>query len=172
MPPESDYPECDHITDTQRHKFCDMVLFADALLGEVIVELESNGLFDNTLFVFLSDNGGNTGNPRGQNLPLRGKKGSKFEGGIRTASFLYGGYIDALMGSVDCDYEGIFYINDWFPTLLQIASNNQLTNDEITIVVSEVDDIAIDGIGLLSNILSQCGYTGSDSKFVNDRNTT
>ena len=161
LAPNRNYPECDNITDVQRHRFCDMVQFADALIGEIVVELEDNGLFENTVIAFLSDNGGATGNPRGQNLPLRGKKGSKFDGGVRTASFLYGGSIDALLGSGSCDYEGLFYINDWGPTLLQIASNNQLTNDDIASIVAEVDDSEIDGIGLWSNILMECGYTGT-----------
>ncbi|MBI3681607.1 MAG: sulfatase [Acidobacteria bacterium] len=61
-------------------------LFADALaevdwsVGEILSFLERQGLARNTLVIFLSDNGGT---PRSNNAPLRGNKGSIWEGGVR-----------------------------------------------------------------------------------------
>ena len=52
-------------------------------VGEVVGKLKSEGLFDNTLLFFLTDNGG-AKNMMADNTPLRGFKGSLYEGGIRT----------------------------------------------------------------------------------------
>lgn len=52
----------------------------DDAIGEVFAKLRDRGLDDNTLVLFISDNGGDGG---GSNGPLRGKKGELFEGGLR-----------------------------------------------------------------------------------------
>lgn len=52
----------------------------DASIGAVLDELETHGLWENTLVIFFSDNGGSGG---ADNSPLRGRKGQMFEGGIR-----------------------------------------------------------------------------------------
>lgn len=52
----------------------------DAALGEIFDYLRETGAWDNTLFLFLSDNGG-SGN--GGNAPLRGQKSTMWEGGLR-----------------------------------------------------------------------------------------
>jgi arylsulfatase A-like enzyme len=52
----------------------------DEAIGEILALLRQRGDADNTLVFFLSDNGGN-GN--GGNAPLRGAKGTMFEGGLR-----------------------------------------------------------------------------------------
>lgn len=52
----------------------------DARVGDVLDELKRTGLERNTLVLFLSDNGADA---NGSNAPLRGRKSSVFEGGIR-----------------------------------------------------------------------------------------
>lgn len=52
----------------------------DARVGDVLDQLERSRLASNTLVLFLSDNGAD---PNGSNAPLRGRKSSVFEGGIR-----------------------------------------------------------------------------------------
>jgi len=52
----------------------------DRGVGDVLAVLERLELADNTLVFFFSDNGAN---PRGSNAPLRGFKGSNWEGGHR-----------------------------------------------------------------------------------------
>jgi arylsulfatase A len=81
-------------------QFAGMVESMDESLGRVIAKLEELELVDNTIIVFVSDNGGmsaaNFGNPdklitkemldsqyATSNLPLRGGKGWLYEGGIR-----------------------------------------------------------------------------------------
>lgn len=54
----------------------------DTRVGDVLDQLDRSGLAQNTLVLFLSDNGADA---NGSNLPLRGRKSSVFEGGIRVA---------------------------------------------------------------------------------------
>ncbi len=57
-----------------------MIERMDAGIGRILETLEATGLTDETLVIFVGDNGG-TGSAR--NAPLSGIKGSTFEGGIR-----------------------------------------------------------------------------------------
>ncbi len=58
----------------------------DVGIGRILTTLDEQGLRDNTLVIFVSDNGA----PRrtGSNAPLRGYKGSVDEGGIRTPAIV------------------------------------------------------------------------------------
>ncbi len=71
------------IEDIQRRIFAAMLANMDSSVGEVMEKLRSCGLEENTLVVFLSDNGGPTLELTSSNLPLRGGKGSMYEGGLR-----------------------------------------------------------------------------------------
>jgi arylsulfatase A-like enzyme len=59
-----------------------MVEAVDKSVGRVWQSLKDNGMAEDTLLVFTSDNGGFGGST--WNAPLRGSKGSFYEGGIRT----------------------------------------------------------------------------------------
>ncbi len=60
--------------------FAAAVTCMDAAIGEILAALEISGRAQNTLILFLSDNGG-SGN--GGNAPLKGSKGTMWEGGLR-----------------------------------------------------------------------------------------
>jgi len=60
-----------------------MLKHLDDGVGQVVAKLKKEGLFDNTLLFFLTDNGGARA-MSADNTPLRGFKGSLEEGGIRT----------------------------------------------------------------------------------------
>jgi arylsulfatase A-like enzyme len=67
-----------------RPVYAAMVSAMDRNIGKVLGELEKRGLSENTLVVFLSDNGGTPAAKGGaDNGPLRGFKGDTLEGGIR-----------------------------------------------------------------------------------------
>lgn len=72
-----------HISDIHRRIFAAMLAQLDDGVGTVLAQLHAHGLEDNTLVVFLADNGGATRELTSSNAPLRGEKGSVFEGGIR-----------------------------------------------------------------------------------------
>lgn len=64
-----------------------MIESLDQSVGNLVATLEENKLFDNTIIIFMSDNGGLTGPT--DNSPLRSGKGYPYEGGIRIPMFVY-----------------------------------------------------------------------------------
>jgi len=71
-----------HIQDPKRRTYAGMLVSMDDGIGRVIQALKDNGVYENTLIVFLSDNGA-PNNSRASSAPLRGNKGDTYEGGIR-----------------------------------------------------------------------------------------
>jgi hypothetical protein len=69
--------------DIQRRIFAAMLSHPDDIVGQVLSKLRESGTEENTLVVFLSDNGGPTKELTSINTPLRGGKGDLLEGGIR-----------------------------------------------------------------------------------------
>ena len=65
--------------------YADMIAEIDDSVGQVVTKLDKLGLRENTLVIFASDNGPWTrfGNEAGETGPLRGDKGTAFEGGAR-----------------------------------------------------------------------------------------
>ena len=70
------------IQDPKRRTYAAMVSAVDDGVGRLLAELRKEGLEENTLVFYLSDNGGASSNGS-NNAPLRGMKGSPWEGGIR-----------------------------------------------------------------------------------------
>jgi arylsulfatase A-like enzyme len=75
--------EFEGLRGEQRRLFAAMTRSMDNATGEVLKALRDKGLEQDTLVVFLSDNGGPTAELTSSNLPLRGGKGQLYEGGIR-----------------------------------------------------------------------------------------
>ena len=72
-----------HIKDPRRRIFAGMMTCLDYNIGRILKHLDKQGLRENTLVVFLSDNGGPTGPNTSRNDPFSGVKGDVYEGGIR-----------------------------------------------------------------------------------------
>ncbi len=72
-----------HIPDIQRRIFAGLLSHMDDSIGKVLASIKEQGLEENTIVVFLSDNGGPTAELTSSNAPLRGGKGQLYEGGIR-----------------------------------------------------------------------------------------
>ncbi len=96
----------------------------DKSLGDLMSWLEQNGLDENSIIIFMSDNGGFSTDTRWrdaplhtQNAPLNSGKGSAYEGGIREPMIVkWPGKVKA--GTRCNDY---VIIEDFFPTLLDMA---------------------------------------------------
>ena len=73
-----------HIQDKRRRTYAAMFKAMDEGLGRVQGALEAHGISDDTLIVFINDNGGPSGNGS-SNAPFRGVKGTHLEGGNRVA---------------------------------------------------------------------------------------
>jgi arylsulfatase B len=71
------------IPDVQRRIFAAMLTHLDESVGKLLAKLDANGQTENTVIVFLSDNGGPTRELTSSNHPHRGEKGQLLEGGIR-----------------------------------------------------------------------------------------
>lgn len=88
-----------------------MIEKLDENVGKIIEQLKQSGIYNNTMVVFYSDNGGLWSNP-----PLRGNKGSLHEGGIRVPLIIsWPGKIEA--GKDRSQVTSV----DLFPTLVDIA---------------------------------------------------
>lgn len=144
----------EHLAEPRR-SYAAMVTTTDEYIGRVLTEIDALGLAENTIVLFLSDNGHSeedyqivvdnhtSGYPKGHNYGANGgggntgkwigAKGSFFEGGLRTPAILRfpervpaGAARDqAVMGT------------DWFPTLLELAG------------VAPPSGVTIDGRSLL-----------------------
>lgn len=91
---------------------------ADVLVNATTDALHRNGMWDNTLVILSSDNGGWPGYEN-FNWPFRGGKSTYFEGGIRMHTALGGGFLrPQLRGLVS---NAVTSNIDWWPTLSWMA---------------------------------------------------
>lgn len=86
---KADYDALPQIKDHRLRVYAAMVRALDRSVGRVLKSLDDNGLTDNTVVIFSSDNGGAgyIGLPD-VNRPYRGWKLTFFEGGIRVPMFV------------------------------------------------------------------------------------
>jgi arylsulfatase len=99
-------------------------LYADGLaehdhhVGQLLDKLDDLGIADNTIVIYSTDNGSQTGTyPDGGSEPFRGEKGSTWEGGFRVPALIrWPGTVEP--GTVVND---IFTHQDWLPTLMTAA---------------------------------------------------
>jgi arylsulfatase A-like enzyme len=95
-----------------RRIYAAMVASMDAAVGRILDALDAAGIADDTLVLFLSDNGG-FNIFGGDNTPLRGQKAQTFEGGIRVPALArWPGRLEAGTRS-----EQLVSAMDVFPTL-------------------------------------------------------
>ncbi len=103
-------------------RYASMIESMDKSLGDLMDYLKKKGLTENTIILFMSDNGGlSASNRAGQlhthNAPLRSGKGSAYEGGIREPMIVkWPGKVKP--ASVCNDY---LIIEDFFPSILEMA---------------------------------------------------
>ncbi|MEM1296440.1 MAG: sulfatase [Verrucomicrobiota bacterium] len=121
-----------------------MVQHLDASVGRLLDKLDELGLTENTLVLFLSDNGGLTRVWR--NDPLRGGKGQLYEGGIRVPFIVR--WPAEIEAGTTCSTP--VHVVDLFPTFMELAGAS-VPNDKI-----------LDGISLLP-LLKQSGGIARNS---------
>ncbi|MEO1083477.1 MAG: sulfatase-like hydrolase/transferase [Acidobacteriota bacterium] len=100
--------DCDRAQKRRIHHA--MVSHAESQLARLHRDLEERGVWENTLVVFASDNGG-VGGWQEPSKALRGAKGSLYERGVRTPLIIAGPGVEA--GVVDVPVAGL----DLLPTL-------------------------------------------------------
>ena len=122
--------------------YSDWVEETDWSVGRILDTLRELGLDRRTLVIFTSDNGGTT---RGSNAPLKGHKGSTWEGGVRAPTIAWWpGKIPA--GTSSDVITGMF---DVHPTLAKLAG-------------AKLPDRKVDGIDLSPVLVGKDGAKGHD----------
>ena len=97
-----------------RPVYVKMVERMDKRIGDIVRQLKAMGREENTIVIFLSDNGGD---PNGDNGKLRGRKSSTWEGGIRVPGIMkWPGRIPAGKSTAQ-----VTLSMDMLPTLLAAA---------------------------------------------------
>jgi arylsulfatase A-like enzyme len=124
------------ITEPSRREYAAAVIHLDDAIGRLLDVLRRTGNWENTMVVFTSDNGAVPNNPNyplgtsggylpdnyaqgpagGDNRPLRGQKGTIYEGGIRTPTLVsWPGHLPP--GKLDA----AVHMVDWMPTFCALA---------------------------------------------------
>ncbi len=98
--------------------YASMIEGMDKSLGDLMKQLKEKGQWENTIIIFMSDNG--QPSQATLNKPLRGHKLLPYEGGVRVPLIVYWpGHVTG--GSVNSQY---VMVDDLFPTILEMAGVN------------------------------------------------
>lgn len=117
----------------------------DKSLGDIMDYLDEAGIADNTIIIFMSDNGGQGIHVRqgqwnyAQNYPARAGKGSAYEGGVHEPMIVY--WNGVTKGGTTTQQRVM--IEDFYPTLLDMAG----ADDRKTIQT-------IDGVSFMHNLVN------------------
>jgi len=114
-----------HIKDEKRRTYAAMVHRLDVNIGRMIKELKTQDIYNNTVVVFLSDNGGPDTNNGSINAPYNGRKGILLEGGIRVPFVL--SYPEKLKSGV---YSKAITSLDLAPTFVALAGGKATKKDK------------------------------------------
>lgn len=102
------YDDLGGIKDPIKRTYNGMIASLDDAIGEVLVEIENQGLSEETLIIFLSDNGGASYAYVTDNKPRKGGKLTLFNGGLEVPCMLQwkgkirpGARIDAPVSALD-----------------------------------------------------------------------
>lgn len=118
---------------TPRAAYAAMISYMDRDVGALLKHLKEQGLEENTIVVFSSDNGtthleqevdhrffDSVGN-------LRGLKGSLYEGGVRVPAIVR--WPGRVAAGTSSDFVSGF--EDWLPTLLEVAGRKEETSEVV-----------------------------------------
>jgi len=141
----------DSVTNIRRATIYGMCENIDDNVNKLLTELEQTGLTDNTIVVFLTDNGPNGNRFNGN---MRGKKGSVHEGGVRVPCFFY--WKNRIEGGRKI--YGLAAHIDILPTLVSLCDLEFIPGNPL------------DGIDLSSYLLDEENSRLPDRKIYNHQN--
>lgn len=137
----------------QRQLYAAMVDSMDQAIGQILKALDDEGMAENTIVLFSSDNGG-FNIFGGDNVPLKGQKAQSFEGGVRVSAAMRwpdklkaGGKSSQMMTAMDvfptlAEATGIEALNkrpfDGVSRWSQLESGEAVPRDKDLFLVSEV----------------------------------
>jgi len=100
--------------------YADMLHVLDSGLANVTAAWKAAGMWDNLLMIVSSDNGGSTTGNTANNYPLRGEKTMPFDGGMRVAAFISGGFVPPTLRGTTNSHT-FMHVADWYPTVCGLA---------------------------------------------------
>ena len=116
-PPEAPKEDIKNLTgDEKRDTLMAMIKHLDMGVGEIVKSLKKHDIYDNTLLIFLTDNGGSNA-MSANNAPLRGFKQMDYEGGVHVPFIV--SWPAQLKGVKKCDVP--MWSIDLFATALDAA---------------------------------------------------
>lgn len=150
--------------------YASLVEGMDKSLGDILDWIDANGEADNTIVIFMSDNGGyaagndwRDGEKHTQNAPLRSGKGSLLEGGVREPMIVrWNGHTTP--GSQCSDY---LMIEDFYPSILEMAQvqhNDSIDGKSFVPLIDKTGNPS-KGRALLWNYPHVWGLTGPGIDF-------
>ncbi len=152
--------------NNKRQTFCAMIANLDQNVGRILSALEEQGFMENTIVLFMSDNGGAYAEG-GSNIPLRGGKGQVYEGGVRSAAAIMwknGGWVG---GEVINDVMGHI---DLFPTFQAIVNQNnkkdksEIDGQDVSRVIDRKESVDKDR----EFYLGRAGFISGKWKYAHD----
>ncbi|WP_186758121.1 sulfatase family protein [Echinicola salinicaeni] len=113
MPHKPLYASPDFEGKSGKGIYADVIMELDWSMGEIIKTLKEEGIYENTIIIFTSDNGPQVGSAQ----PLRGKKAQTWEGGQRVPGII------SWPSVIPADIESEQFVStlDLYPTLAHIA---------------------------------------------------
>ncbi|UCD28415.1 MAG: sulfatase-like hydrolase/transferase, partial [Planctomycetota bacterium] len=104
-----------YITDEEKRTYSAMIIALDDAVGKILKAIDDQGITDDTLVVFTSDNGAT---PTGVNLPFRGGKHTVYQGGVHVPTAIrWPGRIKGMRL-----INSLIAAEDLYPTLLKLAN--------------------------------------------------
>ncbi len=140
--PRDYFDRLPNVKDTVKRVYYGMIEALDDAVGKIIEKLRTLHLDDQTMIVFISDNGGATYTRATDNAPLRGGKCTHFEGGLMVPFFIK--YPSLNMGSAV--YDKPVSSLDIFATVAAIAN------------ISLPADRVYDGTNLIPFLTNNSGF--------------
>ncbi|XP_033636869.1 arylsulfatase J-like [Asterias rubens] len=113
----------DTIVNGRRRTYAGMVSAVDESVRNLTRTLKANRLWNNTIIIFSTDNGGSL-YQYGNNWPLRGGKSVLNEGGVRAVGFVSSPLLpEVIRGTVNRE---LIHVSDWFPTIVQSIAGGHI----------------------------------------------
>lgn len=142
------YPE--DASNSTRKTYATMVTMMDIGIGKVVNALKDQSMLENSILVFMSDNGARFLSS-GSNYPLRGGKGSFFEGGVRAMTFVN----SPLLQKTGYTNKNIHHVTDWYATFQQMVGDSPENHKKAQLPIDGVNiwDSINEGISCREEVL-------------------
>lgn len=141
--PENYLNKHKNIKDTGRRNLAAMMSALDDGIMSVVSKLKEKGMWEDTVFIFTTDNGGNLGGS-GINYPLRGGKYTFWQGGCRAVGFVGGGDNLIPKSMRGATWDGKVHAADWYTTVAALAG----------VSVEDTGPVRADGVDIWSSLIS------------------